>query len=68
MHTHSSLRKEGNPLMAGEGYAGVSELSLHAIGGVLKQGRALVALSNPTVNRPHRLVSGYEAPMILLVF
>lgn len=65
MHTHISLWKDGDPLMAGEGYAGMSELGLHAIGGILKHGRALIALSNPTVNSYHRLVPGFEAPVTL---
>lgn len=65
MHTHISLWKDGNPLMAGDGYAGMSELGLHAIGGIIKHGRALIALSNPTVNSFHRLVPGFEAPVTL---
>ena len=65
MHTHISLWSEGKPLMAGDGYAGMSELGLHAIGGILKHGRALIALSNPTVNSYHRLVPGFEAPVTL---
>src|SRR6185503_8908318 len=36
MHTHISLWKEGNPLFAGSGYAGLSEMGLYAIGGILK--------------------------------
>ncbi len=65
MHTHISLWKNGEPLMAGDGYAGMSELGLHAIGGILKHGRALIALSNPTANSFHRLVPGFEAPVTL---
>ena len=65
MHTHISLWKEGQPLMAGDGYAGMSDFGLHAIGGILKHGRALVALSNPTANSYHRLVPGFEAPVTL---
>ncbi|WP_417379004.1 type I glutamate--ammonia ligase [Gimesia sp.] len=65
MHTHISLWKDGNTLMAGDGYAGLSELALHAIGGILKHGRALIALSNPTANSFHRLVPGFEAPVTL---
>ena len=65
MHTHMSLWKDGEPLMAGEGYAGMSELGLNAIGGILKHGKALIALSNPTVNSYHRLVPGFEAPVTL---
>ncbi|MBX3436663.1 MAG: type I glutamate--ammonia ligase [Planctomycetaceae bacterium] len=65
MHTHISLWKGGNPLMAGDGYAGLSELGLHGIGGILKHGRALIALSAPTANSYHRLVPGFEAPVTL---
>ena len=65
MHTHMSLWKGGDPLMAGDGYAGMSEMGLHMIGGILKHGRALIALSNPTVNSFHRLVPGFEAPVTL---
>jgi len=65
MHTHMSLWKDGKPLMAGDGYAGMSELGLHAIGGILKHGRSLLAFSAPTVNSYHRLVPGFEAPVTL---
>jgi glutamine synthetase len=65
MHTHMSLWKGSKPLMAGDGYAGMSELGLFSIGGILKHGRALIALSAPTVNSYHRLVPGFEAPVTL---
>ena len=65
MHTHISLWKDGDTLMAGDGYAGMSEMALHAIGGIIKHGRALIALSNPTANSFHRLVPGFEAPVTL---
>ncbi|QDU10153.1 type I glutamate--ammonia ligase [Gimesia aquarii] len=65
MHTHISLWKGGDTLMYGDGYAGMSELALNAIGGILKHGRALIALSNPTANSFHRLVPGFEAPVTL---
>jgi len=67
MHTHISLWKEGQPLMAGDGYAGMSDFGLHAIGGILKHGPALIALSNPTANSYHRLVPGFEAPVNLVM-
>jgi len=65
MHTHQSLWKGGKPLFAGEGYAGMSEMALHYIGGILKHARALAAICNPTNNSYKRLVPGYEAPVNL---
>jgi glutamine synthetase len=65
MHCHQSLWKAGKPLFAGDGYAGLSELARHYIGGVLKHARALAALCNPTTNSYKRLVPGFEAPVNL---
>jgi len=65
MHVHMSLWKGGTPLFAGEGYAGMSEMGLHAIGGILKHGRAILAFAAPTANSYHRLVPGFEAPVTL---
>ena len=65
MHTHISLWKGSKPLMAGDGYAGLSEMAIHAIGGILKHGRALLAFAAPTANSYHRLVPGFEAPVTL---
>jgi len=65
MHTHMSLWKEGQPLFAGDGYAGLSDVGRHAIGGILKHGRALLAFAAPTANSYHRLVPGFEAPVTL---
>lgn len=65
MHTHFSLWNKGQPLFAGDGYAGLSQMALHAIGGVLKHARAILAFAAPTTNSYKRLVPGYEAPVNL---
>src|ERR1700742_4355875 len=65
MHTHQSLWKGGKPLFAGDGYAGLSQMALWYIGGILKHARALTAFTNPTTNSYKRLVPGFEAPVNL---
>jgi glutamine synthetase len=65
MHTHISLWKQGEPLFAGSGYAGLSDMALYAIGGLLKHAPSILAWSNPTTNSYKRLVPGYEAPVNL---
>jgi glutamine synthetase len=65
MHVHQSLWKEGKPLFAGDGYAGLSDLGLWYIGGILKHAKSLAAITNPTTNSYRRLVPGYEAPVNL---
>lgn len=65
MHTHFSIWKAGKPLFAGDGYAGLSEMALHGIGGLLKHARAILAFAAPTINSYHRLVPGFEAPVNL---
>ncbi|MXO74609.1 type I glutamate--ammonia ligase [Altererythrobacter aerius] len=65
MHTHMSIWNGGKPLFAGNGYAGLSDMCLHFIGGVIKHAKALNAFTNPTTNSYKRLVPGFEAPVLL---
>ena len=65
MHVHFSIWKDGEPRFAGDRYAGLDEVALWAIGGLLKHGRALVAITSPTTNSYRRLVPGFEAPVNL---
>lgn len=65
MHTHQSLWKDGQPLFAGDEYAGLSQMACWYIGGILKHINALLALVAPTTNSYRRLVPGYEAPVVI---
>ncbi|MCA1748409.1 MAG: type I glutamate--ammonia ligase [Parasphingopyxis sp.] len=65
MHTHMSIWDGTKPLFAGNGYAGLSDMALYFIGGVVAHARALNAFTNPTTNSYKRLVPGYEAPVLL---
>lgn len=67
MHVHQSLWKDGSPLFYDEaGYAGLSDLARHYIGGLLHHAPSLLAFTNPTVNSYKRLVPGFEAPVNLV--
>ncbi len=66
MHTHQSLWNGGDPLFAGDGYAGLSDMGRWYIGGLLKHARSICGFAAPTTNSYKRLVPGFEAPVNLI--
>jgi glutamine synthetase len=67
MHCHQSLWRDGEPLFYDEaGYAGLSDVGRHYVGGLLHHAPSLLAFTNPTVNSYTRLVPGFEAPINLV--
>jgi glutamine synthetase len=67
MHTHQSLWKEGKPLFHdADGYAGLSTMARHYIGGILTHAPAVLAIAAGSTNSYKRLVPGYEAPVNLV--
>lgn len=68
MHVHQSLWKNGRNLFydSNGGYAGISAMCRHYIGGLLHHAPSLLAFTSPTTNSYRRLVPGYEAPINLV--
>lgn len=68
MHVHQRLTRGGKPLFYDPRpgrYADLSDVALQYVGGLLRHGRALAGITNPSTNSYKRLVEGYEAPVNL---
>ncbi len=65
LHLHFSLWKDEQTLFAGSGYGGLSDIGLHAMGGILRHAPALFAFCCPTTNSYKRFVPGFESPINL---
>ncbi|MEO8964779.1 MAG: type I glutamate--ammonia ligase [Gammaproteobacteria bacterium] len=66
LHCHQSLATGKKNLFSGDAYAGLSDMALYYIGGIIKHSRALCAFTNPSTNSYKRLVPGFEAPVTMV--
>jgi len=68
LHTHTTLiddRKTLNLFSDPDGNVGLSKTGLSFLAGILAHAKALVAVTNPSVNSYKRLVPGWEAPVYI---
>ncbi len=66
MHTHMSLFKgDRNAFFNAQGKYHLSDMARHFIGGLLKYGPEITAVTCQWINSYKRLVPGYEAPVYL---
>ncbi|MCL2069430.1 MAG: type I glutamate--ammonia ligase [Treponema sp.] len=66
MHVHLHMFKGSKPIFYDKnGYSGLSDTALYAIGGILRHSRSLMGFTNPSTNSYKRLVPGYEAPVTI---
>lgn len=65
MSLAQSLWKEDTPLFPGSGYAGLSDIALFYIGGLIKHARVLNAFANATTNSYKRFAPDVFAPTVL---
>ena len=62
MHVHSSLWKGGKNLYAGDGYAGLSQMAMYAIGGILKHAPVASGDHEPDDQQLQATGAGFRSP------
>ncbi len=63
LHLRMALWKDSKPMFAGNGYGGLSQTAMFALGGILRHNASLLAFCCPTTNSYKRLVPGFDAPV-----